>query len=175
MPLILRKLYNTMIFQTWKNILGDWKSSLRYQLVLFVPISFLFIFIYLSGYYPSDIKTLQDRGWHQGLFLSRLGLIPYIFLYFFVLAPLQEFLFRKVLIDFGKKWFHGDNFWILNVFQASFFASLRLLYPFPFGIILLTFAFGLFFGSDYQSNRSLFVISLFHFILAMMAITLNLI
>ena len=159
----------------WRSVLGDWKSSLVFQLSLFIPISLLFAFAYINGYYPSDAKTLQDRGWSQGLFLSQLGVIPYIFFYFFILAPLQEFLFRKVLIDLGTKWIEDDNFWILNSFQAGIFASLRLLYPFPLGIILLTFVLGLLFGLDYKNNRSLLVISISHFILAMMAITVNLI
>jgi membrane protease YdiL (CAAX protease family) len=163
------------VLKIWKNVLGDWKSSLKYQLALLVPISLLFAFVYVNGYYPSDAKTLQDRGWHQGLFLSQLGLVPYIFFYFFILAPLQELLFRKIFIDLGTKWFVDDNFWILNVFQAGLFASLRILYPFPLGIILLTFVLGLLFGSDYKQNKSLAILILSHFILAMMAITVNLI
>jgi membrane protease YdiL (CAAX protease family) len=159
----------------WSNLIGDWQSSLKYQILLTLPLAVIFGYVYIQGYYPSDAKTLQDRGWHQGIFLTRLGFIPYIFFYLFVMAPVQEFLFRKVFIDFGMKFLDDDNFWIINIVQASVFALLRIIYPYPLGIMILCFVMGIMYGNDYKNNRSLIILSIFHFILAMMAITVNLI
>ena len=159
----------------WLNILGDWKSSLRYQIILTLPLAVFFWYVYSRGFYPSDAKTLQDRGWEQGFFLTKLGFIPYIFFYFFVMGPLQEFIFRKVMIDYGMKLFKDESFWIVNIAQSSIFALLRIVYPYPLGIMILCFVMGIMYGNDYKNNRSLITISIFHFILVLMAITVNLI
>jgi len=159
----------------WRSIIGDWQSSLRYQIILTLPLAVFFWYVYSKGLYPSDAKTLQDRGWHQGLFLTKLGFIPYIFFYLFVMAPLQEFIFRKAMIDYGMKFLQDDSFWIVNIIQASIFALLRIIYPYPLGIMILCFVMGVMYGHDYKNNKSLITISIFHFILAMMAITVNLI
>jgi hypothetical protein len=159
----------------WSNLLGDWFESLKYQLILTVPITVLFWYIYSKGLYPSDAKTLQDRGWHQGFFLTHLGLVPYLFFYFFVMGPVQELIFRKLAITQGVKWLGDSNFWIVNMVQASAFASLRGVYPYPLGIILIFFIMGVIYGHDYKNNHSMVILSVFHFMIVMMAITVNLI
>jgi len=164
-----------VIYKIWLNLLGDWRASLQFWLTLFVPFSLLFWYIYLGGYYPNDAKVLQDRGWYQGLFLSRLGLIPYLIFSFFILIPVQELVFRKFFLDYFLKNFHEDYFWILNLIQATIYALTRVLYPYPLGIVISAFIFGLIYGFDYKNNRSIVVVSVFHFLVAVMATSLNLI
>ena len=156
----------------WVNLLGNWKESLKFQLIITIPLVILAVIIYQLGYYPNDSKILQDRGWGAGFFRNHLGLVPYILFYFFFFIPLEEYFFRKLPLDLTAR---SPHLQVSLVFGSAMFNGLtRIAYPYPFGIILTVVTLALIYGYDYTENKSFIMLWLFHGIISVLAFSLNL-
>ncbi|GAB4149295.1 MAG: hypothetical protein OHK0017_13130 [Patescibacteria group bacterium] len=156
----------------WSNLLGNWKGSLIYHFVVTSIVFFLFLYVFVTKTYPDGSKVLDDRGWNQGFFLTKMGIPGYLLFYFFIYAPIQEYFFRGLILNRLLK-FRMDQYLAIFI-SASLFAITRIFYPYPLGIILVTFIMGIIFGIDYVQNKSVVILSVFHFLWAVMAISINL-
>lgn len=95
----------------------------------------------------------------------------HLLLTFIPVSFFQELLYRGFLMHMLEK-VYTDKLTIL-LYNATLFALLHIIYPFPFAVFPLVFLGGIFFATLYVEERNLFLITLCHAVLNFAALTMG--
>ena len=135
------------------SYIGDWKKSLRFELSWMLP-----IFICIAAYrYFYPVSEFGFTG--AGSMASQVPPLVFFFLYSVISSPLQEFIFRGLMMfHIGK--FVKSKYWV--VFLSAFiFGISHIWYPLLW-VTPATFFLGLIWGYDMIQNKSLIGVSFSH-------------